>query len=285
MKAFRSIEKITDTTIFISQDVRTVLREGMAAARHREFLILDSPPGVGTTTALEALKQVARHEKDLVLVELTPNEVVSTPQLWQSLLVGLGAKKVWTWTDRRNALMQKLMDLARSKVSPLIVVDDAVILPPRCWWILKHISSLHREGLRCGAGVVVSAPLNSSSMLRKFSWKLKIAKDKGSYTIQTLGEVLSSADRIGLSGLTPDEIKRFIDFQAKRDGVQFAPDFVAEIERALASPSNQAFGTGNRPANINNTAKAIARRRHDLGKPITETVKVHKAEREKAPVS
>lgn len=264
----------------MSKEMKTVIREGMAAVQHREFMILDSPPGAGATTAMEALKQVARADANTVLIELTANEGISTAALWRVLLHGLGEKPAWCWSERDQQLQRRLYELANQGKRVLIIMDDAVIMPPRHWYQLMRMASMHYEGLRYGPAIMLSADLSCSTMRRKFSRRVSLDGDPRSQ--QTLGDILASTDILPLQGLHPDEIMRYITYQATRDGIRFHPNFIAEMKAELDNSYYTANGLDTRPGVINQVGKTVMRERHRLGEPITSRAKPR--EKVEAPV-
>jgi len=270
LKAFSPIESIEDGSFFVSKEIKSVITRGLRAARHHGLLVLDAEHGVGATIALEVLKQYARTDPDVILADISPYARMSQTMLWHEVLMELGERPAWRWSDWKDAkgnvhqgrnkqLQYKLAEFYTQGKSVLVCVDNALSLPNCIWEMLRVMASVRTKGRAYGPGVVLVANL-----------KDKIARFKPE-DIVAESQAPNMARRVSfkLAGLGVDEVSDYVAFQGARDGLQFHPGFLTRLTQALQNAYLVDNGLSRFPGYINAVALDLAEEFHHLGKPIT----------------
>lgn len=287
MKAFSPIEKIERDSFFVSREIKSIIRRGVRAARNHEILVLDAEHGVGATITLEALKLHVRTDPTLVLVELAPHISMSQNTLWHEVLLELGEKPAWRWSDwkdkqgkvrqgRQKQLGYKLGQLSAQGKYVLITVDNALSTPHRIWELLRVMATQCIKGYAYGPGVVLVANLRDRTAFHKPEDIVAEGKENVPNLVRRTS--------LKMGGLTPTELDPYIRFQAARDGIELHPRFVSDLKRALQNRYLQVNGLSRFPGHINVIALNLLDESHHLGKPITQRVQTASSPKARARV-
>jgi len=274
LKAFSPVESIEDGSFFVSKEIKSVIARGLRAARHHQLLVLDAEHGVGASVTLEVLKQYARTDPNVVLADIFPYARMSQTMLWHEVLMELGERPAWRWSDWKDAkgkthqgrnkqLQYKLAELRAQEKSVLICVDNALSIPHSIWEMLRVMASVRANGRAYGPGIVLVANL-----------KDKTARFKPDDIIAEGKENLPNMVRrvsFKLAGLDAGEVNDYIAFQGARDGLQFHPGFLARLMQELQNAYLTANGLSRFPGFINAVALDLMEEFHHLGKRITQS--------------
>lgn len=275
LKAFTPVGKLETGKYFRSEDVKLVVHKGLEAASEHAFFVLDAPSGAGATVALNALRQDAKKDPKIILVELGAYPISQRSNLrgllWKDLIIGMGQKPAYRWGDwidkkgitkqgRRLQLRDLLFKLYESGKKVLIVMDEALSQPRHIWELLYQASRINVENAKYGPGVVICANLAD-----------KIARYKPDYIVEEgKAEFPDFARRSSfkLGGLTPDEVTQYIAFQAYRDGKSFDPGFLKELNTNLTNSYLTGSGLHRLPATINAVGRNLMELYHKRGHQI-----------------
>ncbi len=278
LNAFTPVAKLEPGTFFKSKDVDFVIRKGTDAANEHKFQVLDSPIGGGATLALNALRLAAKKDSKMIVIELGsyPRTMRTNLRglLWKDIIIGLGEKPAWRWGDwvdkkgvtkqgRRLQLRDLLYKLYESGQKVLIILDEALSQPRHIWELLYTASRINIENKKYGPGVVIAADLSDKNAFYKPDYIVEEGKP----------EFPDYARRSSfkLAGLGADEVERFIQFQASRDGGTFTQDFVAEIKAKLSDEYLTSRGLHRLPSTINTVGRNVMELYHNRGHSIYTT--------------
>lgn len=285
MQAFSPVESIEDGSFFVSKEIKAGISRGLRAARHHQLLVLDAEHGVGASIVIEVLKQYARTDPNVVLADITPYARMSQTMLWHEVLMELGERPAWRWSDWKDAkgkthqgrnkqLQYKLAELRAQGRSVLICIDNALSIPHSIWEMLRVMASVRAKGRAYGPGIVLVANLREKTA--RFKPDDIIAEGK-----ENLPNLVRRVS-FKLAGLEVDEVNDYIAFQGARDGLQFHPGFLARLMQELQNAYLTANGLSRFPGYVNAIALDLMEEFHHLGKPITARRPAHPRARVKS---
>lgn len=239
-KAFRPIDDVRHA--LTTADVKMVVEEGLAT--NHEITFISGESGSGVTVALEILKLEAKKDSRIRVVEIEPDPALTMSKLYRSILRKGGlpreSKKVaWRFEEKAEQIKEKLAECFMAGERVLIVVDDAVLLPPKSWEALQHLSSIMALGKNYGPAIVLAVDTSDG---RKLRWKPR--------------RVITSAKVIKLQGLMDDELLKYLDKEIERDGLSLSQEAKNQILERIQSKF---------PREINHAALSVLREHRKAG--------------------
>ena len=202
---------ISDAELWMPPSKQSLVEDLTDAMHARASALLTGEPGVGKTCVLRALRQ-ALTPANFRLV-YCQNATVGRRDFYRHLCIALGLAKVSTAGDLFMAVSAHVEDLAKERVCPVFLVDEAHLLPDASLEDLRLLTGESLERRSPFALILAGQPLLRERLVEPQHYAL----------------AQRIAVRISLRALTDSDVALFLDKHLRAAGATrnlFDPDAV-----------------------------------------------------------